>query len=144
MCDDSSFLSAMEEATTSDIIANVRTDSPGEDYEHMLISSNHVNGHRPNVVQNILEAFQTALATPITAPDSAPAPAPAPLAASIRLERESDPLNEFIENDAVFLDSFPLLFFLGKGWKGKGSINATFVKHLMSYYDGRFARRLDS
>ena len=56
------------------------------------------------------------------------------------LEREDDPLNEFIENYAVFLDSFPLLFFLGKGWKRKGSINTTFIEHLMSYYDGRFQR----
>ena len=56
------------------------------------------------------------------------------------LEREDDPLNEFIENYAVVLDSFPLLFFLGKGWKRKGSINTTFIEHLMSYYDGRFQR----
>jgi hypothetical protein len=48
MCDESDFIAAMEEATTSDI-ANVRTDSPGEDFEHILISSNHLNGHRRNV-----------------------------------------------------------------------------------------------
>jgi hypothetical protein len=139
MSDASGFTAAMEEVMTSDI-ANVRTDSPGGDFEHMLISSNHVNGHRPNVIQNVLESFQTALASSNTEAAPSPLPPHPTMNDAIQLQREANPLNEFIENDAVFLDSFPLLFFLGKGWKGEGSVSSTFITHLMSYYDGRFQR----
>ena len=58
----------------------------------------------------------------------------------IPIRRAKEPVNEFLENDKLFLGSYPLLFFLGEGWKGSGSADKTFINHLLYQHDGRFAQ----
>ena len=56
------------------------------------------------------------------------------------ITRSSNPINEFMQNDKLFLRSFPLLFLLGEGWYFKGSAKQDFINHLFRQYDHRFGR----
>ena len=60
----------------------------------------------------------------------------------LNIRRGERPMNEFLENDKLFLGAFPMLFFIGEGFKGKGSANCDFIRHLMRQHDNRFARCL--
>ena len=56
------------------------------------------------------------------------------------ISRSTNPINEFMHNDKLFLSSFPLLFLLGEGWYAKGSAKQDFILHLFRQYDHRFGR----
>ena len=56
------------------------------------------------------------------------------------ITRSTNPINEFMHNDLLFLSSFPLLFLLGEGWYAKGSAKQDFLLHLFRQYDHRFGR----
>jgi hypothetical protein len=56
------------------------------------------------------------------------------------ITRSTNPINEFVKNDVLFLSSFPLLFLLGEGWYCKGSAKQDFILHLFRQYDHRFGR----
>ena len=64
------------------------------------------------------------------------------IADRVNIRRGELPMNEFLENDKLFLGAFPMLFFLGEGWKGSASANPVFIRHLMRQHDNRFARCL--
>ena len=53
---------------------------------------------------------------------------------------ETKPLNEFTENDKIFLGSFPDLFFLGRMFPKNGSVSESFTRHLLRQADNRFAQ----
>ena len=55
----------------------------------------------------------------------------------IVVERGSQPISEFDENDKMLAGAFPHLFLLGKGLPQR-EMNQTFLKHCFKYYDGRF------
>jgi hypothetical protein len=56
------------------------------------------------------------------------------------ISRSTNPINEFMHNDKLFLSSFPLLFLLGEGWYCKGSAKQDYLLHLFRQYDHRFGR----
>ena len=56
------------------------------------------------------------------------------------ISRSTNPINEFMHNDKLFLSSFPLLFLLGEGWYCKGSAKQDFLLHLFRQYDHRFGK----
>ena len=56
------------------------------------------------------------------------------------ISRSTNPINEFMHNDSLFLSTFPLLFLLGEGWYAKGSAKQDFLFHLFRQYDHRFGR----
>lgn len=56
------------------------------------------------------------------------------------ITRSTNPINEFMNNDKLFLSSFPLLFLLGEGWYCKGSAKQDYLLHLFRQYDHRFGR----
>jgi hypothetical protein len=58
----------------------------------------------------------------------------------IQLPRSGQPINEFTQNDELITAAFPHLFFKGISPPSKGSVNANYVRHLLSFHDGRFAR----
>jgi hypothetical protein len=58
----------------------------------------------------------------------------------IELPRSGQPMNEFTQNDELITAAFPHLFFKGISPPSKGSVNANYVRHLLSFHDGRFAR----
>jgi hypothetical protein len=151
---DSSMETAQAENYATSDIANVRGDSTGDDFEHILLANSPTAGSRSNIVGGVLQSLANALTLPDDVAGSStttgdnvltperPVPRVIPLGDTrhtIPLPRDQVPLNEFTENDRVFLDSFPFLFFLGSGWTAQGSANLKYIKHLMHYYDGRFS-----
>ena len=52
----------------------------------------------------------------------------------------SEPLNEFEENDTIFLSSFPHLFLFGRGVNAKGTLPEKFVQHLLHQRNCVFAK----
>ena len=50
------------------------------------------------------------------------------------------PINEFVENDSLFLGAFPDLFFIGIKFPTAGSIPSLFTQHLLRQADNRFAQ----
>ena len=53
---------------------------------------------------------------------------------------QNQPLNEFLENDILFLGAFPDLFFLGGKLPKSGSVPTSFSQHLLRQADNRFAQ----
>jgi hypothetical protein len=51
-----------------------------------------------------------------------------------------EPLNEYLENDTIYLESFPDLFLLGKGVPGSSMFSAEFIKHLNNQCTQKFSR----
>ena len=51
-----------------------------------------------------------------------------------------EPINEFTENDNLFLGAFPDLFFLGNRFPNSGSVPTSFAQHLLKQADNRFAQ----
>ena len=68
------------------------------------------------------------------------AAAAAPAPGAVSLSRASLPLNEFEENDVLFLSTYPFLFFKGIGLPFCSSPNPDFLKYVLSFHDGRFDR----
>ena len=61
-------------------------------------------------------------------------------AATHRITRERDPINEFSENQKLYLGSFPTLFLFGKGLSSTGSVPQRAAEHMILQYHGHFAR----
>ena len=53
---------------------------------------------------------------------------------------QNQPVNEFLENDILFLGAFPDLFFLGGKLPKSGSVPTSFSQHLLRQADNRFAQ----
>ena len=49
-------------------------------------------------------------------------------------------INEFVENDSLFLGAFPDLFFVGMKFPSAGSVPNLFTQHLLRQADNRFAQ----
>lgn len=59
---------------------------------------------------------------------------------TIIVVRGTTPINEFSENDRLWLGQFPDLFPLGKGMKSTGPLPMDLVRHMLLQADLRFAR----
>jgi hypothetical protein len=57
-----------------------------------------------------------------------------------RINRESEAINEFSQNNTLFLGGFPTLFFLGKGITCTGSIPQKVAEHMLLQFHGHFAK----
>ena len=58
----------------------------------------------------------------------------------IAVTRSNIPLNEFTENDSLFLGAFPMLFLLGQKIPSSSSLPDSFAKHLLMQHDQRFGQ----
>jgi len=54
--------------------------------------------------------------------------------------RDNKAVNEFEENDLLFLGAFPDLFLLGRKLPTRGSVPKAFTKHLLRQADNRFGQ----
>ena len=57
-----------------------------------------------------------------------------------RINREQDPINEFSENQKLYLGGFPTLFLFGKGLSCTGSVPQRAAEHMILQFHGHFAR----
>jgi hypothetical protein len=56
------------------------------------------------------------------------------------ITRATDPVNEFADNDYLYLSAFSPLFILGRKIPGTGSLPAAFIRHCLLQYDQRFSQ----
>ena len=66
-------------------------------------------------------------------------PDPAAEVPVVHITRDADPMNEFTQNDVLFLSSYVSLFLLGLKIPSTGSLHPKFVRHLLLQHDQRFS-----
>jgi hypothetical protein len=59
---------------------------------------------------------------------------------SLQVPYETDPYNEFENNDRLLYASFPFLFLLGRGLKTTGSLSTATTRHILLQFTAAFSR----
>lgn len=67
-------------------------------------------------------------------------PSTSQTSADITVSCRGEPINEFLDNDQLFLGAFPDLFFLGVKLPKSGSVPTSFAQHLLRQAGNRFAQ----